>query len=178
MTKIPPTHKLCVGCESELPRDAFYADKQKRLFKFCKECHKNRTIARSKKYKSNGLCISCGKEPRQASNSKCVECWRIEQIRTRKWRNSIMRDCINIYGGKCACCGEDNFLFLSIDHIDNDGYLERRESGNHGGYAFYIKLLKQPYLRHDLQVLCFNCNLGKHRNGGTCPHNLFEKGDE
>jgi hypothetical protein len=72
------------------------------------------------------------------------------------------------YGGLCACCGETDFAFLTIDHIHNDGGEDRRRvraSGN----AFYRRLVDAPK-RDDLQVLCFNCNYAKNLNGGTCPH--------
>jgi hypothetical protein len=31
----------------------------------------------------------------------------------------------DILGNKCACCGETNPVFLSLDHINNDGYIDR-----------------------------------------------------
>jgi hypothetical protein len=30
--------------------------------------------------------------------------------------------------------------------------------------------LRKSEIREDLQLLCFNCNLGKQINNGTCPH--------
>ncbi len=75
------------------------------------------------------------------------------------------------YGGHvCVCCGETEPLFLTIDHVDNDG-AEMRRNGTHsrGGTAFY-QWLKKSGFPPGFQVLCMNCNLGKHRNGGVCPH--------
>jgi hypothetical protein len=74
------------------------------------------------------------------------------------------------YGERCACCGEANQLFLSIDHIENDG-AEMRRNGTHGrgGSQFYMWLCKSGFPA-GFQTLCFNCNVGKHRNGGVCPH--------
>lgn len=74
------------------------------------------------------------------------------------------------YGGKCACCGESEMAFLSIDHVNNDG-AEMRRDGVHssGGTAFYQWLVKSGF-PPGFQVLCMNCNVGKHRNGGVCPH--------
>lgn len=78
---------------------------------------------------------------------------------------------INAYGGyKCACCGETERLFLNLDHINNDGNKFRKESGFlHHGSKFY-KWLKDHGYPAGYQVLCSNCNHGKHRNHGVCPH--------
>lgn len=75
------------------------------------------------------------------------------------------------YGGyKCNCCGETEPMFLSIDHIDNNGAEERRSGLYSGsGYGFYRWLRKSGF-PPGYQVLCMNCQVGKHKNGGVCPH--------
>lgn len=86
--------------------------------------------------------------------------------------NAILREQVfAAYGGyKCACCGETEPLFLTIDHIENNG-AEMRKTGVHsrGGTQFY-QWLRMNKFPDGFQVLCMNCNLGKHRNGGVCPH--------
>ena len=70
---------------------------------------------------------------------------------------------------KCACCGEPNISFLSIDHVNNDGNKHRRAvSAGLGGTRFYYWLIKNDY-PDEYQVLCMNCNWGK-RLDGICPH--------
>lgn len=61
-------------------------------------------------------------------------------------------------------------MFLTIDHVANDG-AEMRRNGTYGnsGTAFYQWLRKSGFPA-GFQVLCMNCNHGKHRNGGVCPH--------
>jgi hypothetical protein len=77
---------------------------------------------------------------------------------------------IMAYGGyKCACCGEEEPLFLSIDHVNNDGAQHRKELGSLGGHKLY-KWLKEGGYPGGFQVLCMNCNHGRHRNNGVCPH--------
>lgn len=72
------------------------------------------------------------------------------------------------YGGyRCKCCGETEPKFLSIDHINNDGAEMRKVHGV--GSAMYKWLKKRGYPA-GFQVLCMNCNHGKARNGGVCPH--------
>ncbi len=78
---------------------------------------------------------------------------------------------INAYGGyRCACCGETERFFLTIDHINNDGNVFRKATGflQHG--AKFYKWLKDNQYPSGYQVLCSNCNHGKHRNHGICPH--------
>jgi hypothetical protein len=72
------------------------------------------------------------------------------------------------YGGKCVCCGEDNYEFLSVDHINKDGHA-RRKSGEHAGASFYRNLIKQGFPKDDLRLLCMNCNFSIGRYG-YCPH--------
>lgn len=96
-----------------------------------------------------------------------------ESAKTKR-AQAICRDQVfAAYGGyKCACCGESERLFLSIDHIDNNG-AEERKSGLYSGsgYSFYRWLRKSGFPA-GYQVLCMNCQVGKHKNGGVCPHQL------
>lgn len=98
--------------------------------------------------------------------------FRKKEAEKSKRLNAVMRENVfSAYGGyKCACCGETEPLFLTIDHVENDG-AEMRKSGVHsrGGTQFYQWLRKNEF-PDGFQVLCMNCNLGKHRNGGICPH--------
>lgn len=94
-----------------------------------------------------------------------------EAEKTRKHQAKIKFEVYNAYGGFiCACCGETEQMFLSIDHIENNGAVERR-SGVYkgGGSAFYGWLRKQGF-PSGYQVLCMNCQVGKHKNKGVCPH--------
>ena len=68
------------------------------------------------------------------------------------------------YGNKCACCREAESLFLSLDHVNNDG------AGNRKSKAVLYRWLIKNEFPSSFQILCFNCNLGKHLNGGVCPH--------
>lgn len=78
------------------------------------------------------------------------------------------------YGGAfCACCGESNLLFLTIDHTNNDGAAHRAEiwgKSRNGSGSALCGWLKKHGFPPGYQVLCYNCNCGKQRNGGTCPH--------
>lgn len=84
----------------------------------------------------------------------------------------LHQDILRAYGERCACCGEDHPMFLTLDHINNDGAQHRKEiMGNtkRGSTKFYA-WVKRNEFPNFLQLLCWNCNCGKHRNGGVCPH--------
>jgi hypothetical protein len=76
---------------------------------------------------------------------------------------------IGAYGGKCSCCGELEKAFLEIDHSQNDGAAHRRQIGR-GSKACYAWLKKRGFPHEGYQLLCANCNQGRKRNGGICPH--------
>lgn len=50
----------------------------------------------------------------------------------------------------------------------NDGNRFRRLNGN-DTISLCRWIINNDY-PNDIQVLCFNCNWGKHLNGGICPH--------
>jgi hypothetical protein len=87
----------------------------------------------------------------------------------------LKKQIINYYGGKCACCGIVDVRFLTIDHINNDGYKLRFGNNRNrlSGYHWYKRIIKENYPK-DLQILCFNCNIARQHNGGTCPHKLCD----
>jgi hypothetical protein len=102
-----------------------------------------------------------------------------ERKRGRDYWGSLRHEATMAYGGySCACCGETEPKFLSIDHVFNNGAAHRREiavwaKGNgEGASSRTLKWLKDNGYPAGFQVLCMNCNLGKQRNGGMCPHKI------
>ena len=97
-----------------------------------------------------------------------------ERKRGREYWRKVRHEAIMAYGGyRCACCGETEPAFLSIDHVFNNGAAHRRELGwtvGNGKGANITKWLKDHGYPAGFQVLCMNCNHGKARNGGVCPH--------
>ncbi len=96
------------------------------------------------------------------------------QSRARNYKK-LKNKIFDHYGRECACCGEDNIKFLSIDHINSDGgeHRERLRSGGHAhrqnsGDKVYRDIVK--HWPDDIQILCYNCNMGKQHNDGVCPH--------
>ena len=101
-----------------------------------------------------------------------VAALRAAESEKTKRAQAICRDHVfTAYGGyKCNCCDENEPMFLSIDHVDNNGAQERKSGQYSGsGYSFYRWLRKNGF-PPGYQVLCMNCQVGKHKNGGVCPH--------
>jgi len=74
------------------------------------------------------------------------------------------------YGGyKCACCGEIERSFLSIDHVYNDGAAHKRKFRIRTGEQLYRWLIRHNF-PPGFQILCMNCQWGKRNNNGICPH--------
>ena len=132
-----------------------------------------------------GLCVHCGLEPpleikgtHTLQFTGCKKCLALKSRVQRRYaaktteRNrlyclKVRKDVIDKYGGICTCCGESNFAFLTIDHVNNDGSLERMPSK-----SWFLKLRRESR-REDLQVLCWNCNMAKF-HFGVCPHQSNE----
>lgn len=77
---------------------------------------------------------------------KAAECRKLYRVK-------LKREVITKYGGKCAGCGFSDISGLSIDHINNDGNIERLSLF---GYKFYEHLRREER-RSDLRVLCMTC---------------------
>lgn len=134
--------------------------------KQCERCLLRLTERRARN-QANSLCSNCGRSLAPSSSSKCVECLE----RSREWRHETFLEVLSAYGGpKCVGCAESIVGFLTLDHINNDGGGRHRTSGN----GFYSRL-KQTGYPAGLQVLCYNCNIGKSRNAGICvnQHTIF-----
>jgi hypothetical protein len=84
----------------------------------------------------------------------------------KKTRINARTKVYEAYGNKCSCCGETEPLFLTLDHVNNDGHIERKafSQGN-----LYGRVIREGFPNR-FQLLCWNCNQGKRRNNGVCPH--------
>lgn len=132
---------------------------------------------RRRRLSEAGLCTTCGKNLAPPGKRKCLTCVdkrrAQHRIDLRKGHYRDLRDEVFAhYGGyMCACCAEDEPSVLTIDHIHNNGGEHRKALGGRrfSGQKFYIWLRRNGFPA-GYQVLCWNCNIGKYRNGGICPH--------
>lgn len=121
---------------------------------------------------ATGLCADCGKRPPIAGANYCVPCRQRQSSKSAQAHSKFKRIIYDYFGSSCQCCGESEPMFLTIDHVNNNGNVARKQDKT-GGTNFYRVTAKRIQAGNpptDLQILCRNCNWGKHVNGGTCPH--------
>lgn len=98
-----------------------------------------------------------------------LKAFRIAEVeKTRRMHEATKEIVFSHYGWRCACCGETERAFLSMDHVNNDGYKDR-VGKSRSSSKLYRKIKKQGF-PNTYQVLCMNCNFGKRMNNGICPH--------
>ncbi len=132
----------------------------------CSKCHTQyqREYMRDYRVKNPGFELA-----RVIERRKSLEYVEAERKRGRDYWEKRRHECFMAYGGYiCACCGETEPKFLSLDHTNNDGSAHRKEIGNRGSGIF--TWLKKNGYPLGYQILCMNCNHGKSRNNGICPH--------
>lgn len=113
--------------------------------------HKQEEALRVKKWRENN----------QERSNKYHKEYKIKHKESiRKYHNKhyhIMKNKLfDILGGKrCVICGFSDIRALQFDHINGDGYKERRKCA----ITYYYKYINDPELaKKKFQVLCANCN--------------------
>jgi len=175
-------NKRCPGCGEIKPLEKFSKNRTQRsgVQTYCKICIRlyRATPAQQREwYKSHPEQTREFSQKYYRENQEAVKLRslkyrqmypeRVRQSQQTQYRKNKLA-AFNAYGGAvCVCCGEINSKFLTIDHINGCTPAERRKQGL--GSRLYHWLKKQGY-PEGYQVLCFNCNLGRARNQGICPH--------
>ena len=149
--------KKCTKCGKEKPIENFsdmsqvYTNKHgiaKRYFRKLSWCRSCVAELSKKKYHKRKIEINARRRERYIEKKRLV---------------------YEHYGKKCACCGEDEPLFLDVDHINNDGHKFRDKKGRRAIRNIYQWLVQKNFPQ-GFQILCANCNQAKRRNNGVCPH--------
>ncbi len=84
----------------------------------------------------------------------------------KKYQQRLKQDLFEAYGAVCACCGEDEITFLTVEHSNGDGKEHRARVGNN----VYHDLKRRGFPQGEgIEVLCMNCNFAR-RFDNTCPH--------
>jgi len=117
------------------------------------------------------VCARCGETKEEerfrrsfgdARKNVCKSCQAVYE------HTRIKLDMLEALGGKCACCGETNPLFLALDHVKNNGGEHRRQTHYQTHQTRrYARRLGWP--KDEFQLLCHNCNFSK-GHFGRCPH--------
>ena len=153
--------KRCVKCGETKPLDEFHKDARRLSGKRgrCKQCM---FVDRKIDYAKN-------RERRVASTlnwrQRNREFFRESQ---RRQRREAKQKIVDAYGGKCTCCGESTFEFLTLEHLNRDGKDHRKAKG--GPLGTYRDVIKRGFPK-EYTILCCNCNYAE-RLGKTCPHKL------
>ncbi len=89
----------------------------------------------------------------------------LDKMTRRKQRRSMKWHIIKELGNKCECCDEDKLELLTIDHINKDGAVHRRQKGG----DVWRDIVKLGVPKDRFRALCYNCNYALYHND-TCLH--------
>lgn len=166
-TEFVSTHGLanqCADCRAEYHRNYSKANRE-RVNGYTREYRKRH----GKKIRKRR--IQRRKEMIDAmSPAELEEFRRKEADKTRRLVYALKDEVYTAYGGwRCACCGETERSFLTIDHVNQDG-AKMRKSGKHSSPERMYRWLKKKGFPDGYQILCMNCQFGRKHNDGVCPH--------
>jgi hypothetical protein len=133
------------------------------VLKFCPHCRLFMVAAKEfwKHRGNSGLQSHCKRCSREISLAR-----RHKDVVVSRGRDRAARlEAIAAYGGKCEDCGETEWPFLTIDHINGGGTSERRTPGLKGNR--YHRLKRLGYPRDKFRLLCYNCNCSRN-SGRAC----------
>jgi len=143
----------CVNCGVRSPRAG------RVRCAVCAKSQQRNSNERRAAWREAGLCPTCTTPVE--TGVYCLGCKAKKVERYQRQKSQVF----DHYGRKCVCCGETREYFLQIDHVNDDGYLHRKEIGPTNLYRWAI----QNGFPDTLQTLCANCNFGKKMNDGVCP---------
>ena len=122
-----------------------------------KEYHK---IYGKQYYQNNKERINKNSGEYYRKNKERIREYRIEyNIRTRDntRRKRIRLYLLQLLGNKCIKCGFSDSRALQFDHINDDGYADRKLLKSADGILCYY--YKNPEIaKKKIQILCANCN--------------------
>ncbi len=152
--------KQCARCKEIKERDQFNKDNQASngIRSNCRQCE---VFIRKEQYLKNRVKrIADSKKWRSANKQKANDY-------LLSWRNKNKQAFLDKYGNKCVCCGETEYIFLTLDHINGGGNKHRKELKLNATrmYQYAVK----NYNPKQFQILCMNCQYGT-RFGKICPH--------
>lgn len=161
-------YRTCTNCESQyLATSEFFfrkKDGKYGLSSRCKSCDYKRKVRWQKENPDKHHAIQ-----RRVYQKRKRENPNYDSEYRKRVLREVKETVFSHYGG-CACCGEDTFEFLSIDHINGDGAKHRKptKKSSMRTYNVYKDIIDSGF-PSTIQVLCFNCHFSKDFYG-ACPH--------
>lgn len=164
----------CPKCKIEKDISLFPPNKSKPngVQTYCKECQKEYINKYNSKYNKRDDVMEKNRMYSRLRYKNDEE----YKKRMKDWRQNELERIwdliLNHYGNKCSCkkCPETNPTFLTIDHINNDGYKDKDKNGTRFvGIRLYKKIVRDGFPDY-YRLRCWNCNSGRYHNNGICPH--------
>ncbi len=166
--------KWCNRCEKDLALSAFWKNKHMAdgLQAYCKKCVQRTNdawAANHPSYKAEQ--IKAWRKNNKERYRKTRKAYRtvVEYPKLRSKYLDLRLEFIAAYGGKCECCGEPNYAFLTLEHKNRDGKQHRKETSG-SSLKILTQLKEQGWPKTNYALFCMNCNWGS-RWTGVCPHN-------
>ena len=129
--------------------------------------YREREYARNREYQKNNRPRINEIQRRFRKRKKHDPIWKAQQkVTARACYQRLREKLFRIYGGQCSCCQESETLFLELDHVYGGGAKEYQTRHPTEVYREVVKNGKS----NKYTILCSNCNRGRQRNGGICPH--------
>lgn len=109
-------------------------------------------------------CSGCSRPV--TSGKRCDVCREGARLRKQRDRDRAKASVIANYGGECVFCGNNEPIFLTIDHIGGGGNSHRKEAGEPNiCLLLYREARRNGGFSAGYQVLCWSCNSAKHFHG-------------
>jgi len=165
--------KTCRRCKVLKPLEAFHRNKHfaDGRSSYCIECDNARNRLYFKRYTPEML-----DEHRRRAREYARKRYHLYKdrylVRQREYikhrKTEVHASLLKLFGDHCACCGEANKDFLTLDHIRGGGNDHRKMLSGHTTRVWLDAITDDK--RHEkYQLLCMNCNWGS-RKDGVCPH--------
>lgn len=160
--------RTCERCRESKPLSAYNVHRSGSLAgKPCWGCRECRKKAAKEWAENNKERL---KKRTRAYQVKHADKYRVlNRKNSKKYRDSRRARVLDAYGNACACCGEKQREFLSVDHIFGGG----RQHLKQLGFLHLYEWLERNGYPRGFQLLCHNCNQAK-GHYGVCPHKQAE----
>lgn len=157
----PSSTKKCCHCKQDKPLHEFGTAKRERdgLRHRCRDCFNEYTR----------MYNAANSEKRKEISRRTNK--RLGPGYFRERHQALKRAVIDAYGGKCECCGEDEIVFLSLDHRNGGGGKHRKKIGSRTYRILRDAGWPRSMDGYEFRLLCMNCQFG-YMHGRTCPHQL------
>ncbi len=164
---------ICPRCQQDLPQSDFKEQQSRKtgFALYCRQCvlnklrewrKANRNLTR--KWRREDYARHREARRQHARMYYAKTCARFKNLR-RAQLQKARRDVFDMLGGKCSCCGESRFEFLTLHHTNRDGAKERQK---YTGQQIFYRILRTREI-NGYSVLCWNCNASLEYQG-YCPH--------